>query len=208
MSWKADNYSPELDLIHSNDYRKLAEYLIDNVLPEEAFYAEPSSTRKYHPRCTHKPGGLIIHNKRLIFTALNLVRAVFGDNEDQERELSDLVIVAGICHDMCKKMHYSKDEKEEHAAEAIKILKNLEEEILEFIPRTSFRLMCSLIEHHMGPWGNTKPIDDYSKEELLFYFSDYLASRALVELPVDGFQPNLSYDDKYNPEWSFEGGKK
>jgi hypothetical protein len=208
-SWKINNYLPELDLIYSDEIRKMAEYLIDNVLPESTFYVEPSSTRKYHPSCTHKDGGLIIHTKRLIHTARHLARAIAGKDVKKYQELSDIFIVAGICHDMEKAMDYGKDKnKYDHANKAIERIRDYEDRLLEYVDRSTITFVCDLIKTHMGPFEkDAPPMKELSQEQLAFYFADYIASRDLIDMPVDNFKPNLAYDKEFKKEWTYDGSR-
>lgn len=180
MSWKTEIFSPELERIKSEKYRTLAVYIIDNILPETFFIIQPSSSGKYHPQCTHRKGGLIVHTKRLLYLAGELTEACkFSDDE------KDQMIIAGIVHDMEKKADsYS----EEHPVEAKNTLRQKESELIKHASRDELKTIYDLVIYHMGPFSPKsilKRMKEYTIGECIIYFSDYLASRKFIGTPVD-----------------------
>lgn len=188
MSWKTKNFEGELGQIKSANKRKLAEYIIDNLLPDYFFSIRPSSSGKYHPICTLRDGGLVIHTKRLIYFALELAN---GHQWDKSLpEIIDLIIIAGIIHDAAKKEKYEKgtNDYENHPAIARDMLENKEEELIKYASKKELVEIYNLVLHHMGPWTPEKyrkPLDNYTLPELVLYHADYLASRKYISTPVD-----------------------
>ena len=61
----------EIKLIQNTDLQKWVIDTLDKV-PEYFYKAPASSTGKYHPACTNKEGGLLVHVRRAVYIANRL----------------------------------------------------------------------------------------------------------------------------------------
>jgi HD superfamily phosphohydrolase YqeK len=179
-------FETELSFLKYDSNRKFLEYVIECIAPDQFFVIPPSASGKYHPLCTMKEGGLVIHTKRLIFFAMQLAAGHKLEPKDVDK-----LIIAGVIHDIGKKAKYSKTDPfpyEDHPLEAVDLLKRNEEQLIEFISRDELEEIFELIKFHMGPWtpkSILKKLTEYTELELIIYHSDYLSSRPNLVTPVD-----------------------
>jgi len=156
-----------------------------NNAPFYFWVAKASSSGKYHPQCTNKEGGLLIHVKRTAFMANRLCSGFQIEGIDRDKILS-----AAILHDIakvpgtkvCKEygMDCTSEDFENHPINASKYLVHSEHtaEIVE------------MIRHHMGPWtpeSIKKPLGKYTKGQLIVYLADYMATTKEIDTSVDGY---------------------
>jgi len=174
---KHEILASEIDLIKNEKIKQFTINTLNNA-PDYFFEAPASSTGKYHPECTCKKGGLIVHVKRAVFIANRLCEgwAIF----DIER---DIVLSATILHDIAKtgKGQGSFDDYNNHPINANKYFTLLEDENI----KGSIR---ECVKHHMGRWtpdSVKKEIKKYSLMELLVYTADYIAATKTLTTPKD-----------------------
>lgn len=194
MSWKTKIFEAELERINSSKVRELGEYIIENILPERFFIIPPSSTGKYHPKCTNRRGGLVIHTKRFIFLAIHLAEGCKLTTEEK-----DMMIVAGIVHDGAKDIKYRGKEYEDHPLIIVEWLKQVESTLLNLVSKMFLNDMYELIFFHMGPWtpkAIRKPMEEYKLKESIMYHSDYLSSRDYIGTPVDDIELKIPEDEE------------
>lgn len=172
------NLEKELKLINNEEIRNFAYETLRNT-PDYFFTGQASSTGKYHPTCTIREGGLLIHVKRAVHVANRLCDG--WGVKDLDR---DIVLCAVLLHDIAKvgRNSGSYDDYVNHPINARKYFADtlLNEEIVNTIDE------C--IRHHMGLWtpdSIKKPLEMYTLLELLVYTSDYIATTKTLETPVD-----------------------
>lgn len=175
---KGEALRQEIGLIRCDQIRDFTHKTLQET-PEYFFTAAASSTGKYHPFCTIRPGGLVVHVKRAVYIADRLSRGWGIEGHDK-----DIVISATILHDIAKtgKGAGSYQDYENHPLNAEKyFFKN--DEIINDI-----NLIKSCIRHHMGLWTPAharKSIQNYTLPELLVYTSDYMSASKDITTPVD-----------------------
>ena len=152
----------------------------------EYFWTQPaSSTGKYHPSCTIREGGLLVHTKRVIWFGEQLIRA-----HRLERRLdADLLMAAFILHDGQKggKGYGNYDDYTNHPILVRDRYIGSEYNIKGENPEES-ETIFEIVKHHMGPWtppSVKKPMSAYSELELIMYHADYLAAQKDLATPVD-----------------------
>ena len=173
---KVKYFEKEISYIKNKDKQTDIKYLI-NLLPDYFFKIAASSTGKYHPKFASTEHGLVKHTKVAVRIAYDLfeVNEMFSDDE------KDLIIMALIMHDGLKKGYeeeqYTRFDHPLLSSELImKHAKDLK------MDTDSVRLLCRMIESHMGKWNTNKyskvvlpvPKDKY---ERFVHMCDYLASR-------------------------------
>ena len=173
-------FKEELSLIINPVIKEWVRKTLLNA-PGYFYTAMASSTGKYHPACTCKIGGLIIHVKRAVFMANRLCRG-FGI-EDADK---DIVIAAITLHDIAKvgQGSGSYDDYVNHPLNAEKYFADFRTEDSEVIGKINF---C--IKHHMGLWtpdSIKKPLKEYSNLELVVYIADFMATTKEIDTPLDG----------------------
>jgi 23S rRNA maturation-related 3'-5' exoribonuclease YhaM len=182
----------EINLINDVSIKEFTKATLNNA-PDYFFKAMASSTGKYHPACTYKEGGLIIHVKRAVYIA-NRLSSGYGILEiDRDRILSAIIL-----HDIAKFPNPKQDPKytfadyENHPLNAEKYFAKMNEEKNELNDGTfaeeNVAKIRSCIRHHMGLWTPAsirKPIKEYSLLELIVYTADYMAATKDLITPLD-----------------------
>jgi hypothetical protein len=177
---KVENFKKELSLIVDPVIKSWVEKTLE-IAPERFWKIPASSTGKYHPQCTNKEGGLIIHVKRVVYLADRLTFA--WNIKEQNR---DIVIAACILHDI------SKTGKDSGAyIDYVNHPINAGIEFKKAVSGTGgvVDLVENCIKYHMGLWtpdSIKKPLNKYTSLELVTYTSDYMASTKDLVTPVDG----------------------
>ena len=186
---KVECFKEEINYIKNKDYVEDFKTLID-LIPDYFFEVPASSTGKYHPKFSLGDGGLLRHTKTAVRIAYELLNnPCIGDKyKDNEK---DLMLIALTMHDSVKsgipKEQYTRFD---HPLLASKLIKDNKEK-LKNMKDSDIKLICRVIESHMGPW-NTHP---YTKEEVLpvpkdkyenfVHMCDYLASRKFLEVTFE-----------------------
>ena len=186
---KIECFKEEINYIKNKDYVEDFKTLID-LIPDYFFEVPASSTGKYHPKFSLGDGGLLRHTKAAVRIAYELLNdPCIGDKyKDNEK---DLMLIALTMHDSVKsgipKEQYTRFD---HPLLASKLIKDNKEK-LKNMKESDIKLICRVIESHMGPW-NTHP---YTKEEVLpvpkdkyenfVHMCDYLASRKFLEVTFE-----------------------
>lgn len=183
---KIENFRKELNLIVDPKIKDWTEKTLEVV--RDAFWRIPaSSTGKYHPQCTNKDGGLIIHVKRVVYLADRLTFA--WNIKEQNR---DIVIAACILHDIAKtgKDSGAYIDYVNHPINAADIFKKTIGLLpKDETPEDSMFKISQCIKYHMGLWTPNsikKPLNKYTALELATYTCDYMASTKDLVTPVDG----------------------
>jgi len=181
----------EINLIQDSTIREWTRATLNNV-PDYFFTAQASSTGKYHPACTNKEGGLIVHVKRAVYIANRLCEGWGIFKLDR-----DIVLSAMILHDIAKTPHndpnYTYADFENHPINAQKYLASKEllkqsDDYDDTFAEERFCKILNCIRYHMGRWTPAsikKEIKDYSLMELCVYTADYIATTKDLVTPVD-----------------------
>lgn len=182
---------PELDLIQNDTIREWTEATLKQV-PKYFYMAQASSSGKYHPACTTKEGGLIIHVQRAVYLANHICEGWGIFKLDR-----DIVLSAVILHDIAKTpsprvaqfygMHTTDEDFVNHPLNAQKYFAR-ETELNKEPGQMTINIIQDCIAYHMGRWTPAsirKDIVDYSLVELAVYTADYLSSRKDLTTPKD-----------------------
>lgn len=188
---KKENYfKKEIEYIEDTKKREDVIYLI-NTLPDYFFEIPASSTNKYHPDYASSNSGLVKHVKvvtRIAYELLNnpIYKERFTDSE------RDLIIMACMLHDGYKsgrvKERYTRFDHPLIMSEVI-----MENRNNLSLTTDEIRMLCKMIEAHMGPW-NTSPYSDITlpkpenERERFVHLCDYLASRKFVNVNFNGLE--------------------
>ena len=181
---KIKYFEKEITYIKDKNNKKDIEYLID-LLPDYFFKIPASSTGKYHPKFASTEHGLVKHTKVAVRIAYDLfeVNDLFTDKE------KDLIIMALIMHDGLKKgIPEEEYTRFDHPLLVSKLIMEHSKELKMDID--DLRLLCRMIESHMGKWNTNKyskvvlplPNDKY---ERFVHMCDYLASRSYLNVKFD-----------------------
>ncbi len=193
-------FENELKLIKDINIRKWVIATLANV-PNYFYIAQASSSGKYHPDCTNKVGGLVIHVKRAVYIA-NRLCSGWGIIDIEK----DIVIAATILHDIAKvpstkvmhsyRMKVTEEDFVNHPIYAAKyfaskkILISPDEKKFQdnTFAEERYLKIKSCIDNHMGLWSPEiikKPLDTYRLIELLVYTADYIATTKDLITPED-----------------------
>lgn len=175
------------ELLRSTE-RKGVEDLL-KYMDEAGFYTAPAST-KYHGATE---GALAVHSLNVLKAAIDLARAWFGDN--LENEFTNSIIICALLHDLGKAGQYGKPlyienilKKGRSEAQPFKIndeLMTLPHEIVSVIEAAKYIELTEdeqrAIAWHNGLYGAFK-YDIQGKETPLYmiiHFADMWASRVV-----------------------------
>ena len=168
----------EILLIKNKELQEWVRKSLNNT-PDYFFKGWASSTGKYHPACTCKDGGLVVHVKRAVYIA-NRLCGGWGLIEENR----DIVLAATILHDIAKVGQGSGPyiDYVNHPLNAEKYL------IQDSLNQELYTKINNCIRHHMGLWtpdGVKKPLTEYSLLELAVYSADYMATTKDLITPED-----------------------
>ena len=181
---KIKYFEKEISYIKDKNNKKDIEHLID-LLPDYFFKIPASSTGKYHPKFASTEHGLVKHTKVAVRIAYDLfeINEMFSDKE------KDLILMALIMHDGLKKgIEEEKYTRFDHPLLVSKLIMEHSKELK--MDTDDARLMCKMIESHMGKWNKDKyskvvlPIPN-DKYERFVHMCDYLASRNYLNIKFE-----------------------
>lgn len=184
---KKEIFKKELSYIKNVNFRKDAEYLIEN-LPDYFFTVPASSTGKYHPAFSLGEGGLVRHTKALVRIANDLLEnPAIGSKYTSDEK--DLMLIAGLIHDGLKHgNNYNKYVVFDHPLVAAEYIKSNKDKLS--MDNSSLKLIVDVISSHMGPW--TK---DYNGKEVLpapktkyenfIHMCDYISAQRYLDIKFD-----------------------
>jgi HD superfamily phosphodiesterase len=178
---KSKVLTDELNLIVNPLIKKFTEATLENT-PDYFYVAQASSTGKYHPECTCKKGGLIVHVKRAVCLANRLCDGYGFKGMDK-----DIVLSATILHDIAKtgQGSGSYDDFVNHPINAKNFFVPLD------LDAETIEKIDGCIKNHMGLWTPDqikKPLTEYSLLELLVYTADFYSATKVLALPIDTFE--------------------
>ena len=181
---KIKYFNEEIKYIKDKDRQEDIKYLI-KMLPDYFFMIPASSTGKYHPKFAGTKNGLVKHTKVAVRIAYDLfqINEMFTDKE------KDLIIMALIMHDGLKKGLVEEEyTRFDHPLLVSKLIMENAKKLKMDID--DVRLVCRMIESHMGKWNTNKyskvvlPIPN-DKYERFVHMCDYLASRNYLNVSFD-----------------------
>lgn len=183
---KVKIFDIELSYIKNDRIKESAKTLV-NLIPDYFFSEAASSTGKYHPSFSQGDGGLLRHTKAAVRIAKELlVTKTFGsDFTDNE---SDLIYLALIMHDSVKRGDNERYTRFDHPLLASKLIKeNIDKTKLD---NDEIKLLCSMIETHMGEWtndyrGNKVLEPPTTKYQKFVHLCDYLSSKKFLDIKFD-----------------------
>lgn len=151
-----------------------------NNTPDYFYKGWASSTGKYHPACTCKDGGLVVHVKRAVYITNRLCGGWGLEGLDK-----DIVLAATILHDIAK-VGQGSGPYADYVNHPINAINYLDQTV--DIPAEVYTKVYDCIRFHMGLWtpeSIKKPIKDYTLLELIVYTADYMATTKDLTTPKD-----------------------
>lgn len=175
---KVEHFAPELERIYDNKIREFTKLCL-TLAPDYIFKDCPSSSSgKYHPIDELSPDGTIIHVRKVFTMAYEMVKAM--DCEENR----DLVLSATIVHDLRKQgRKHSGHTVKNHAALAADLVDEVQE-ATQLLTNDQHRIIRNCVGFHYGPWSEDpwkKSMDDYTREELVVYLSDFTVSKRFIK---------------------------
>jgi 23S rRNA maturation-related 3'-5' exoribonuclease YhaM len=184
------NFDDIVSLISSPKINKFIKKAL-KAAPKEFWTAPASSGGKYHPQENRtSPGGLIIHTRKMVQIAIDLLR--FFDSQNSLTR--DIVIAAIILHDSKKSGHpWGRHTRRDHAhigadwilRDVCTATERADPDILE---------ISRLVRAHMGIWNYPEPtpaivigkyLDRRSLMSLIVQLADYWSSRKWCSFVCD-----------------------
>lgn len=176
---KVATFKEQLDLIINDNIREFTKFCLSQS-PEYVYNDCPSSSSgRHHPIDELSFDGNIIHTKKVFTVAYELCRGLDCEHHRDE------ILSACLLHDIVKQGKVKTGHTlKNHPALAAELVETVYE-ATKIIPVESYTIIRNSCGYHYGPWstgGWKKPLDEYTKEELCVYISDYVASKRCVEV--------------------------
>jgi len=173
-------FKEELKLIGKKPVRDFVRECIRKV-PDYVFTNCPSSsTGKFHPIEELGPDGTILHTKKVFAVAYELSRGLDCEHHRDE------ICAAALLHDMTKQgFKRSGHTRKNHPQTMAKLVADVYKENSCNMSKESFYIIYNGIFYHYGPWTSdavSKPVKDFSMEELAVYVADYISSKRFVHV--------------------------
>lgn len=179
---KVNIFLPELKRIYDPVIREFTKLCIMHA-PDYVFLDCPaSSTGKYHPLDELGPDGNIIHTKKIFTLAYEMSRAM--DCEYNR----DLILSACLIHDLRKRGLTNTGHTHRRHPEFAADLVDEVQEATQLLNEEQHNILRNCVGYHYGPWSYKnwlKSIDEYTREELVLYLADYVASKRAVDVKYD-----------------------
>ena len=163
-------FKKELSYITDDELKRLLKNIL--AMADDYFFTVPaSSSGKYHPDFARGEGGLVRHTKSVAYFTDRLVRAELQAGTI-DRHKGDLLIVAAVAHDIKKQGDGSgKHTVSEHPKLGADFVKSIAKRMK--FPQEDIDFLYSVMESHMGPWGDPKP---QTLEQRILFYADYVSS--------------------------------
>ncbi len=170
-------FESELKRIFDRKVREFTRLCIVHC-PDYIFEDCPSSSSgKYHPLDELSHDGTLIHTKKVFTMAYEMVK---GMDCEQSR---DIVLSAAIIHDLRKQGETNSGHTvKDHAAHGANLVDEVQE-ATQLLTEEQHKLLRNCVGYHYGPWSEEpwkKSIDDYSREELSLFLSDFVVSKRFI----------------------------
>ncbi len=162
----------QVQSIKDEELRTIVETVLEHL--PDAFWKRESS-KKYHPVDERGINGNLIHSLKVAKLADRIL-----DTGKKDQYKRDLVKSASILHDSLR--HGPSGTSQWSAKDHPQLVRQFMEEECNLEGPTVDRL-CSVIEHHMGQWGNPvhyTNIDDYD----VLHLADFLVTQLDIEVKI------------------------
>jgi len=176
---KIKTFEDELALIFNEQIKEFTRLCLV-ASPDYFFENCPASTSgKYHPLDELGADGTILHTKKVVTVIYELCRAL--DCEQRRDE----VISAAIIHDLRKQgMDRSGHTVKNHPYLAAELIDEVQA-ATGMLSDVSYNIIRNCVNYHYGLWSSdksSKSLDNYTREELCLYLSDYIASKRQINV--------------------------
>ncbi len=176
---KANTFEKELELILDHNIREFTRLCVVSA-PDYFFNDCPaSSSGKFHPVNELAGNGTIVHTKKVITLAYELVK---GLDCEQSR---DEIIAACVIHDLRKQgLVKSGHTLPDHAELAAQLVDEVQRDT-QMLSDETYDMIRSCVGYHYGLWSIEKwkkPLDKYTLEEYTVYIADFTVSKRFVDI--------------------------
>ncbi len=176
---KVDVFKKELELILDHTIREFTRLCVTSA-PEYFFTDCPaSSSGKFHPLNELAGNGTIVHTKKVVTLAYELVKGL--DCELARNE----VIAACIIHDLRKQgLEKTGHTVPNHPESAAQLVDEVQRDT-QMLPDETYEMIRSCVGYHYGLWSIEpwqKSLGEYTKEEYTVYLSDFVASKRMIDV--------------------------
>lgn len=176
---KVSTFEKELELILNHDIREFTRLCVVSA-PDYVFFDCPaSSTGKYHPINELGGNGTVVHTKKIITIAYELV---IGMDCPESR---DEVVAACIIHDLRKQgLEKSGHTVLHHPDLAAKLVEEVQRDT-QMLPDETYDMIRTCVGYHYGLWSIDpwiKPLREYTNEELTVYVSDNVGHKKFIDV--------------------------
>ena len=176
LSEKVKLFEHELDLIKSIEIKDFVVEVFKHI-PEHGFTTPASTSGKYHPEDERGNLGNVAHSKKVVRWTHIYARA-FGITDSLRL---DILTASAILHDLGRRglgKTPSTHTLREHASIMAGPLEKAQKELKLDI--RIFNTIKDCVRYHNGRWTEQeirKPIEEYTRLELIIHLSDMAASR-------------------------------
>ena len=205
---KSQFFDHEIEFIQSEELRDFVRYYFDCWTPAYFWTIGASSSGKFHPAMSQGEGGLVRHTKAVAWFCEELLRMSQWAYLTDERK--DYARVACLLHDTAKygKSEYDKEQYSHHGENASELVEQAWNEYFDKWENPDVRCPYELtqaIKSHMGQWTHDKANRPFTPVDRLVHLSDYVASRAFINIPdITTDYNNKAELDEISPELPWE----
>ncbi len=180
---REEAFKEELAVIVNKNIKEFTKLCLASA-PDYFFTDCPaSSTGKYHPLNELSWDGTIIHTKKVFNIAYTLSRGL-GIEENR-----DAILSACIIHDLLKKgKKGSLWVQKNHPQLAAELVDTIQKDT-QLLTDEEHEIIRGSVFYHYGPWTTkavSKPMNEYTLEELCVYISDYVGSKRFLHVEHKG----------------------
>ncbi len=176
---KAKTFEKELELILDHNTREFTRLCVVSA-PDYFFTDCPaSSSGKFHPVNELAGNGTIVHTKKVVTLAYELVK---GFDCEQSR---DEITSACVIHDLRKQgLEKSGHTLPDHAELAAQLIEEVQRDT-RMLSDDTYKMIRSCVGYHYGLWSIEqwrKPLTEYTQEEYTVYIADFVSSKRIVDV--------------------------
>lgn len=169
----------EIAKLHDGNIKKFLISCIDRF--PDYFWEAPASNSKYHPDDERKPGGLVLHVRRLCKLTEDMVR-LHGLNLWER----DILLASCVLHDSFARgipPRVSNGSDPFHPV-YVQYQFPFNADADRFIERRVYEEIMECVSSHQGPWSPNLMLTSNRKLPVIFQTIDYIGSREHVKIEL------------------------
>lgn len=177
---RLDYFGHELEAISDSRLKEFTKLCLA-AAPDYIFIDCPSSSSgKYHPLNELSWDGTLIHTKKAFNLAYALTKGLSVESN------RDLILIGILLHDMVKRgwTNETGHTQWNHPQLGAELIDMIQADT-QLLNDEEYRTIRNCIFYHYGPWTKgpaSKPMTEYSLEELCVYISDFVVTQRFIDV--------------------------